>query len=258
MVEHHTKKTFTRKAKKDTKAPKNKVLGLKKLRQAFDSMEAFVNRLKPKVKHSFQDAVSEYREEWRRHFKSEITPADAAAYLKFKFGLKGKQGMTRRGKMRGGAAFGQLSGASLSSTETSPGVTGTYGNFPSYQLEGLDRSYQSALSADCGKPNGFPTDGSAAQAGGAKKNSKNSQAGGAASVNWDLGTLFRAPLAPSVSQMYDVPYKSYMTNVKGVYPAYPSSDPVQAAPTRVNISSYLTNDQINPLARATVKDIYRP
>ena len=79
-------------------------MGLKKLRAAFGSMEKFVSGLKEKSKHSFSDAVSDYRDEWRRVFKRDISPADAAAYLKFRFGLKGKKALTRRTKkMRGGS-----------------------------------------------------------------------------------------------------------------------------------------------------------
>ena len=245
MVKHHTRKARqTRKA--HVPAKKSKVMGLKKLRQAFDSMDEFVNKLKPKVKHSFQNAVSDYREEWRRVFKRDISPADAAAYLKFKFGLKGLKALTRRGKMRGGSSHLPLSGAPLSSSGMGPGLNGVYGNFPTYQTQGLDRYYQSALTEDCGKPNGFPTDGSGAQT------------GGAAPVNWDLGTLFRSPLMPTHTPSYAGAYQSYMTNVKGVYPPYPSADPVQPSPRMYAATNYISKADTAPYNRQVPTDIYKP
>lgn len=92
-----------------------------------------------------------------------------------------KEAKTRRRTTRGGGMA--LAGAPLDYS-LRPGVQGVYGNFPSYQTQGLDRYYDSAVSADCGKPNGFPTDGSGAsqaagslrQAGGSRKRRR--QAGG--------------------------------------------------------------------------------
>ena len=209
-------------------------MGLKKLRAAFDTMERFVEALRPKAKHSFSDAVSEYREEWHRVFKREISPADAAAYLKFRCGMKGKKAMTRRQRMRGGSNH-PIAGAPLDYS-LKAGVDGPYGQFPSYQSEGLDRYYGSALTADCGKANGFPTDGSAA-----------SQKGGGI-----MDSLFRPIAAGSPMPMGYVP----MMEFKGVKP-FPTADPVGPAPTRTAPNSYISNANTQPYTRSALTDIYR-
>jgi hypothetical protein len=225
-------KRQTRKMRVNTKKMHAPKMGLKKLREAFDSMEKFVDSLGPKVKHSFSDAVIAYRNEWRRIFKREISPADAAAYLKFRFNLKGKSAMTRRTKMRGGAL--PIAGAPLD-YQMRPGSSAVYGNFPSYQQEGLDRYYGSALSADCGKPNGFPTDGSAA-----------SQKGGS------FDALFR-PLQNAAPP--GLGYTTMMEH-KGVTP-FPTSDPVGFAATRTMPTSYLVNPAMATWYRTPATDIYK-
>jgi len=229
-------KSLTRKARstsKKSRAAAAPHMGLKKLRSSFDHMEKFVEHLRPKAKHSFSDAVSAYRDEWHRVFKREISPADASSYLKFRFGLKGKKAMTRRSKMRGGSAHGglPLGGAPLD-YQLRAGVNGVYGQFPSYQQEGLDRYYGSALSADCGKPNGFPTDGSAA-----------SQKGGGM-----MDGLFR-PLMPGAAGHIS------MMELKGVAP-YPSADPVGTGAVRTMPTSYIANAPMTSWARSSATDIY--
>lgn len=233
MVKHQTRKMRTHTKKAHGPKGAGQKVGLKKLRAAFDSMEKFVDKLGPKVKHSFSDAVSAYKEEWRRVFKRDISPADAAAYLKFRFNLKGKSAMTRRSKMRGGSHVPPLGGAPLD-YQMRPGVNGVYGNFPSYQQEGLDRYYGSAISADCGKPNGFPTDGSAA-----------SQQGGGV-----MDALFR-PMAtgapPGIAHIT-------MMEHKGVAP-YPTSDPVGPGAIRAQAASYISNANMATWGRSAVGDI---
>jgi len=128
MAKSHTRKK--------TRSNRKQAMGLKKLRMAFDHMDKFVNRLKTMSKHSFADAVSEYRAEWHRVFKKDISPADVASYLKFRFGLKGKSAMTRRTKMRGGAV-GPLAGAPVDYT-TRDTVGGPYGTFPALQQGGIE------------------------------------------------------------------------------------------------------------------------
>jgi len=147
-----TRKQRTTSAKK-TKAH---ILTIPQLRKAFDHMDHVVESQRKVAKHSFSNAVIAYREEWRKTFKRDLSPADAAAYLKFRYGMKAEK--TRRSKTRGGGA---IAGDPLDYT-LRPGVQGVYGSFPSYQTEGLDRYYNSALTAGCGKANGFPTDGSGA------------------------------------------------------------------------------------------------
>ena len=212
-------------------------MGLKKLRSSFDHMEKFVEHLRPKAKHSFSDAVSAYKTEWHRVFKKEISPADASSYLKFRFGLKGKKDMTRRSHMRGGSLGGApLAGAPLDYSLRA-GVNGTYGQFPTYQQQGLDRYYGSALSADCGKPNGFPTDGSAA-----------TQKGGGM-----IDGLFRPLLS---SNPPNIAYTTMMTDIKGTAP-YPSSDPTGLPAIKNPPTSYITNAPMATWARTTSTDIYR-
>jgi hypothetical protein len=108
--------------------------------------------------------------------------------------------------MKGGAiAPLNISGAPLD-YQTRAGISGVYGNFPTYQTQGLDRQYTSALTADCGKPNGFPTDGSAASQKGAGL----------------IDGLFRpviGTIPPSTS------YSAMMTDPGKGTVAYPSSDP---------------------------------
>ena len=218
MVKQRTRKAHQKKATSGPIKPGLK-MGLKKLRSAFDHMEKVVNKLKPKAKGSFQDAVSEYRAEWQKVFKRDISPAEAASYLKFRFGLKGNAAMTRRTrKMQGGAL--PIGGAPLDYS-TRAGVNGVYGNFPSYQQEGLDRYYSNSLSADCGKTNGFPTDGSGA-----------SQVGG----GW-LDGLLRPVQATVPANTLEM---AQMVDIKGVKP-YPSADPVGTAPMRTTNTSYITS-----------------
>ena len=207
-------------------------MGLKKLRGSFDHMEKFVEHLRPKAKHSFSDAVSAYKAEWHRVFKKEISPADASSYLKFRFGLKGKKGMTRRSQMRGGAL--PIGGAPLDYSLRA-GVNGVYGQFPTYQQQGLDRYYGSALSADCGKPNGFPTDGSAA-----------TQKGGGM-----IDGLFRPLLSSSPP---NIGYTTMM-DMKGA-PPYPSSDPTGQPALRATSMSYITNAPMTAWGRTMPTDIY--
>jgi hypothetical protein len=179
-------------------------LTIPQLRKAFDHMDKVVESLRKTANHSFSDAVVKYREEWRKTFKHDLAPADAAVYLKFRYGMKA--GKTRRAKTRGGAMTPlNASGAPLD-YQTRAGVSGVYGNFPTYQTQGLDRSYMSAITADCGKPNGFPTDGSAA-----------SQRGGGL-----IDGLFRPFAASSPPSMA---YSAMMTDVVKGTPSYPSSDP---------------------------------
>ena len=116
-----------------TRKVRSSILTIPELRKAFDHMDTVVESLRKVSKQSFSDAVIIYREEWRKTFKRDISPADASAYLKFRFNTKGAK--TRRTKMRGGAPLG---GAPLGYS-MAPGVQGVYGNFPSYQTQGLDR-----------------------------------------------------------------------------------------------------------------------
>ena len=229
-------KSHTRKVRSSTKKSRGAHMGLKKLRGSFDHMEKFVEHLRPKAKHSFSDAVSAYKTEWHRVFKKEISPADASSYLKFRFGLKGKKGMTRRTHMRGGALAGAPLGGAPLDYSLRAGVNGAYGQFPTYQQQGLDRYYGSALSADCGKPNGFPTDGSAA-----------TQKGGGM-----MDGLFR-PLLSS-----NPPNFAYATmmDMKGTAP-YPSSDPTGQPALRATNMSYITNAPMATWARGTSTDMYK-
>jgi hypothetical protein len=209
---------------------KSSIMSIPQLRKAFDHMDKVVEGLRKTAKHSFSDAVVIYREEWRKTFKRDLSPADAAAYLKFRFGMKSSK--TRRSRTRGGAA--PLAGATLD-YQMRPGSTGAYGNFPTYQQQGLDRYYASSLSADCGKANGFPTDGSGA-----------SQAGGAA---WDA--LFR-PLA--VSAPPTMPYQTMM-ETKGQ--TFPSPDPVGQPPYRTAPNSYITTANLNSHIRNFGSDMFK-
>lgn len=189
------------KTRKATKKSKASILTIPQLRKAFDHMDHVVESQKKAAKHSFSDVVILYREEWRKTFKRDLSPADAAAYLKFRYGIQ--SGNTRRARTRGGSM--PLAGAPIEYS-LRPGVQGVYGNFPSYQTEGLDRYYSSAISSDCGKPNGFPTDGSSA-----------SQAGGGF---LDSLRLTASSIPPSSLHKAEMEFM-------GTKP-YPSSDPVSS------------------------------
>ena len=224
----------TRKMKKTSKLPKKHVLTIPQLRKAFDHMDKVVEHLRKIAKHSFSDAVVSYREEWRKTFKRDLPPADAAAYLKFRYGLK--SGKTRRAKTRGGAMAGS-SGAPLD-YQLRAGVSGAYGNFPSYQSQGLDRYYGSAITADCGKPNGFPTDGSQA-----------SQAGGGM-----FDGLLRPFITPTIpANMTQV---AMMTDPGKGTTVYPSSDPVGTASFRTLPAIFTNPTFANQATRAYTSDIY--
>jgi hypothetical protein len=223
----------TRKVKNTTRSSSKHVLTIPQLRKAFDHMDKVVEHLRKTAKHSFSDAVVSYREEWRKTFKRDLPPADAAAYLKFRYGLKA--GKTRRSKTRGGAMAGS-SGAPLD-YQLRAGVAGTYGNFPSYQSQGLDRYYSSAITADCGKPNGFPTDASQAQAGGGF-----------------LDAMFR-PLMPSAPP--GMAYAGMMTDPGKGTPLYPSSDSTGTAPLRHMPTAVIDPRYTIVPTRSYGADVYR-
>lgn len=229
----------TRKVQKGHKGQagqKSSILTIPQLRKAFDHMDKVVSQLERTAKHSFSDAVVKYREEWRKTFKRDLPPADAAAYLKFRYGLK--SGKTRRHKTRGGAmAPLSASGAPLD-YQTRAGVSGVYGNFPTYQTQGLDRSYSSAITSDCGKPNAFPTDGSAA-----------SQAGGGL-----IDGLFR-PLIPSTPA--SVPYAAMMTDPGKGTPLYPSGDPAGPAAIRATPTVFIEPTVAAAHVRSISSDVYK-
>jgi hypothetical protein len=213
---------------------KKAVLTIPQLRKAFDHMDKVVEDLKKMAKHSFSDAVVTYREEWRKTFKRDLPPADAAAYLKFRYGQKSMG--TRRRKTRGGSREG-MSGAPLD-FQTRAGVSGVYGNFPTYQTQGLDRYYTPAITADCGKPNGFPTDGSAA-----------SQTGGGM-----FDGLFR-PLVPTAPP--STPYIGMMTDPgKGTVP-YPTADAVGQPPYRQSPAAYIEPSFAGAHVRTLGADVYK-
>ena len=223
-----------RKTRKMKNTSRKSVLTIPQLRKAFNHMDNVVEDLRKKAKHSFPEAVAIYREEWSKVFKRDLSPADAASYLKFRYGLK--SGKTRKTRMRGGSP---LSGAPLD-YQLRPGVSGVYGNFPTYQTQGLDRYYSSAISSDCGKPNGFPTDGSGA-----------SQAGGGM-----LDGLFR-PLMPAAPHVANSAYTGMMTEPgKGTY-LYPSSDPVGQAALRSQPNMYINPSNIHNGIRVLPTDVYK-
>lgn len=216
------------------KSGKKSILTIPQLRKAFDHMDKVVSQLEKTAKHSFSDAVVKYREEWRKTFKRDLPPADAAAYLKFRYGLK--LGKTRRHKTRGGSMAG-VSGAPLD-YQLRAGVSGVYGNFPTYQTQGLDRSYSSAITADCGKPNAFPTDGSAA-----------SQAGGGI-----IDGLFR-PIIPTPA--VTAPYAAMMTEPGKGTPLYPTADPVGQPAYRPQPPMFLDPEKLNTHVRVHPADVFK-
>jgi hypothetical protein len=218
-----------------TKKVKTSILTIPQLRKAFDHMDKVVEGLRKTAKHSFSDAVVTYREEWRKTFKRDLSPADAAAYLKFRYGMKSSSS-TRRSRTRGGAM--PIAGAPLD-YQLRPGQTGVYGHFPTYQQQGLDRYYHSAIDDDCGKPNGFSTDGSGA-----------SQAGGDFSSS--INGLFRPLLATPVPNMA---YTGMMVDVKGT-PAYPSADPTGTPPLRIPPTVNIPVSAINNDIRTLPGDVY--
>jgi hypothetical protein len=221
MVKHQAKTRKARTTSRSKAKVHTSILTIPQLRKAFDHMDSVVEHLRKTSKHSFSDAVAQYREEWRKTFKRDISPADAAAYLKFRFGIKGATRSTRRSRMRGGAAA--LAGAPLDYS-TRPGVTGVYGNFPTYQSSGLDRFYGNAITAQSGKHTSHPLDESAA-----------SQKGGG-----NLTALFR-PFVPGAT-----PSSAYINQqeFKGV-PSYPTADPTgRISPSTPGVSG-LTPFQVS-------------
>jgi hypothetical protein len=219
-----------------SKGNKKAILTIPQLRKAFDHMDKVASQLEKVAKHSFSDAVVKYRDEWRKTFKRDLPPADAAAYLKFRYGLK--SGKTRRSKTRGGAMSPLgASGAPLD-YQLRAGVSGVYGNFPTYQTQGLDRSYASAITADCGKPNNFPTDASAA-----------SQAGGGL-----IDGLFR-PIIPTPA--VTSPYAAMMTEPGKGTPLYPTADPVGQPSYRAQPPMFLEPDKLNTHIRVHPTDIFK-
>jgi hypothetical protein len=212
--------------KKRSVSMKHRGLGLKHLRSAFDHIEKVVSKLKDTSKHSFNGAIDTFKDEWEKTFKHAISPADAAAYLKFRFGLKGKKAMTRR-KMKGGGL--PLAGAPLDYA-TRPGEAsgvqgGVYGQFPTYNDGGLSRLYGSALSAGC--PPG-------------------TQKGGG---------MFDGLFRPTMSTVPASAAHAGVMGAKGVFP-FPSADPVGAGAVRTAPNSYITNANSAPWARTATGEIF--
>jgi hypothetical protein len=221
-----------------SRSNKKAILTIPQLRKAFDHMDKVASQLEKVAKHSFSDAVVKYRDEWRKTFKRDLPPADAAAYLKFRYGLKSGATKTRRSKTRGGAMTPLgASGAPLD-YQLRAGVSGVYGNFPTYQTQGLDRSYMSAITADCGKPNAFPTDGSAA-----------SQAGGGL-----IDGLFR-PIIPTPA--VTAPYAAMMTDPGKGTPPYPVAAADSQPPYRPQPPIYLEPDHLKTHIRVHPTDIFK-
>ena len=222
----------SRKTRRATRKAKSSILTIPQLRKAFDHMDTVVESIRKLAKQSFSDAVIMYRNEWHKTFKRDLSPADASAYLKFRFDIKSSK--TRRARTRGGGV--SLAGAPLDYS-LRPGVNGVYGNFPSYQQEGLDRYYASAISSDCGKPNGFPTDGSSASA---------EQLGGG---------LFDGLRAIASSAPPTELYKGQM-GVLGT-PPYPVADPTSNPALRSMPANYITPANLTPHIRSHGQDVYK-
>jgi len=141
--------------------------------------------------------------------------------------------------MRGGAMAPLAASGAPLDYQTRAGVSGVYGNFPTYQTQGLDRSYISAINADCGKPNGFPTDGSGA-----------SQAGGGM-----FDGLFRG-LQPGAGAPGSA-YQAMMTDPGKGTPLYPSADPVGQPAYRASPSAYIEPSVAGANIRTLGADVYK-
>ena len=228
VQQKHTRK-HTRKNNKKVKSPAKRKLTIPELRKAFEHMDNVVEKLRNTAKHSLSDAVVIYREEWYKTFKNNLSPADAAAYLKFKYEIKSSSKHTRRTKKRGGG-MSSLGGAPLD-YQLRPGVSGPYGHFPAHQEKGLDNMFSPAITADCNKD-------------------PSSQAGGGF-----LDGFFRplAPLSPP-----SMGYSAMMTDPGKGTPVYPSSDPVGAPPLRTIQPVFSDKTFADQYLRSHSMEVYSP
>jgi hypothetical protein len=124
-----------------------KVLSIPELKRSFDAVDTGVKDIL-KRGDSNEKQIKAFQGLWRSIFHRTISADAAEGYLRVKRGAP-VAGKTRKAQ-RGGAA---LAGAPLDYM-TRPGVDGAYGNFPTYQAQGL--SFYNAINKDglfesCGK-----------------------------------------------------------------------------------------------------------
>jgi len=126
-----------------------KVLTIPELKRSFDAVDAGVKDIL-KRGDSNEKQIKEFQGLWRSIFHRTISTDAAEGYLRVKRGAPVAGPKKTRKAQRGGAA---LAGAPLDYM-TRPGIDGAYGNFPTYQAQGL--SFYNTINKDglfesCGK-----------------------------------------------------------------------------------------------------------
>lgn len=216
------------------KTRKQKHYTVQSLRVSLDHIRNYAIELMKKDEN-MQYKVKQFQSEWRKVFHRKIDPVAAQAYLNF---LK-----VSPKKIRGGMA--------PLNDVMRPGIDGVYGQFPKYQIDGLELPRNSQMDL-CGKVDTTPPGANAVQFGsvsqngfkGGKRTRKNrKQRGGMAF----LDSVFQRPVTtespPSV--LYDG-----MASWKGISSSA-SPDPSQAT------FSYLTGKNVPFIPGTSISQITR-
>ena len=216
------------------KTRKQKHYTVQSLRVSLDHIRVYATDLM-KTDESMQTKIKKFQSEWRKVFHRKIDTISAQAYLNF---LKSSPK-----KQRGGMA-------SLNYT-MGPGIDGVYGQFPKYQVDGLELPHNSQMDL-CGKADMTPPGANTAQFGsvsqnvfkGGKRTRKNrKQRGGMAF----LDSVFQRPIASEVPS--SIPYDA-MASWKGMTSSA-SPDPSQPS------FSYLTGKNVPFIPGANISQITR-
>jgi hypothetical protein len=127
-------------------------VSIPELKNSFDSLERELPRI---LKLKGNARIKEFQEVWKRLFGRPVNSKAAEAYLH----VKSKSGKRSTRKVQRGGNTHQISGAPLDYM-TRPGISGTYGSFPAYQVSGLgeisSQTNLDGLASQCGKENITP------------------------------------------------------------------------------------------------------
>jgi hypothetical protein len=197
---------------------KTKIMTIPELKHSFDRIDNETGKILSTAA-PMSEKVARFQKLWQSVFQKSVKKEAAEAYLAIK--RKTRPRKTRKAQ-RGGMA-------PVSGYELGPGVSGPYGTYPAYVVNGL-APYHRGISEECGvKDIGpqIPADmGSAAV-----------QAGGNSGIA-DMTTAFSMrPINPNIPPST---FESLQLSFQG-RPQPPSSDPVSSTAPYISGSAYMTS-----------------